>query len=121
MKRRFLWLAVTALGVGLACLAYAGPGRAFVRGHVGDVAAAMLVYAAFGFTRWPRRVRVPAALAFTVAVELGQTVWSSAGRSGAAALVIGSVFDPWDVVAYGVGVLVGVAWETGWPARRAAR
>ena len=111
MPRRLIWLALAALVLGLACLFYAGPGRAVVRGHVGDVAAAMFVYAALGLTGWSRRSRVAAALIIAALVEVGQTVWSPAGRSGVGALLIGSVFDPWDLVAYVVGVAVGVAWE----------
>lgn len=120
MPRRRAWLALAALLLGLACLAYAGPGRAFVRGHVGDVAAAMFVYAAFGLTGWSRRSRVAAALVVALAVELGQTLWSPIGRSGVGALLIGSVFDPWDVVAYVAGVAIGVTWEGAGPPRAAA-
>lgn len=119
MSRRSAWLALAALLLGLACLLYAGPGRAVVRGHVGDVAAAMFVYAAFGLTGWSRRARVAAALLVAVAVEVGQTIWSPAGRSGVGALLIGSVFDPWDLVAYVAGVAVGVAWEEAGPPRAA--
>ena len=118
MQRRFVWLALAALGLGLACLEYSGPGHRFVRGHLGDVAATMLVYAAFGFTGWSQPGRVAAALSVAVAVELGQIVWSPLGRSGAGALVIGSVFDPWDLAAYAAGVAVGIIWETGLPGPR---
>jgi hypothetical protein len=111
VQRRFVWLAAAALALGLAGLLYPGPGRPFVRGHVGDVAATMLVYAAFGFTGWPWRTRIAATLVVAVLVEVGQLVWSPLGRSGAAALVIGSVFDPWDLAAYVAGVAVGVAWR----------
>ncbi len=121
MNRRFAWLAAAALLLGLACLVYAGPGRPFVRGHVGDVAAAMFVYAAFGLTGWSRRARVAAALTVAIAVEVGQIVWSPVGRSGAGALLIGSVFDPWDLAAYVAGVAVGVAWDRTWPQRAADR
>jgi len=109
------WLAVMAVALGLACLFYPGPGRGFIRGHVGDVAATMLVYAAFGFTRWPRRDRIAATLAVALAMEIGQLAWAPHGRSGAGALVIGSVFDPWDLVAYVAGVVVAVLWERSAP------
>ena len=112
MNRRFFWLAAAALGLGFACLVYPGPGRLFVRGHVGDVAATMLVYAAFGFTGWSRRARIAATMAVAIAVEVGQLYWSPLGRSGAGALIIGSVFDPWDLAAYVAGIAVGVIWET---------
>jgi hypothetical protein len=111
VRRHFAWLAVAALGLGLACLLYGGPGHRFVRGHVSDVAATMLVYAAFGATGWPRRARVAAAFAVALAVEVGQLAWSPLGRSGVGALTLGSVFDPWDVAAYAAGLAVGVAWE----------
>ena len=111
MKRRFVWLAITALAVGVATLVYAGPGRAIVRGHVGDVGAAMGVYALFGFTGWSLRTRIAATLGIAFAIELGQPLWSSIGRSGLGALTLGSVFDPWDLLAYVVGTVIGVTWE----------
>jgi Protein of unknown function (DUF2809) len=113
MRRRLVWLAVASVALGLMCLAYAGPGRAFVRGHVGDVAAAMLVHALFGLGRpsWSLRARTAATLAVALAVEAGQLAWSPLGRSTVGALTIGSVFDPRDLVAYVAGALVGAAWQ----------
>ena len=110
MKRRFLWLAAAALALGLAVLLYRGPGRGVIRGHVGDVAATMLVYAVLGLI-WRARpaVRAVATLAIAAAVELGQTVWH--GKGLAAELTVGSTFDGWDFVAYAIGVVVAVAWE----------
>lgn len=108
---RFATLAALALAIGLATLLYTGPGRGFVRGHVGDVAATMLVYAAFGLTSWSLRARAAATLALAIAVEVGQLVWAPHGRSGVGALTLGSVFDPWDVVAYAVGVVTAIGWE----------
>jgi hypothetical protein len=108
---RFVTLAALALALGLATLLYAGPGRGFVRGHVGDVAATMLVYAAFGLTSWSLRARAAATLAFAVAVAAGQLLWAPLGRSGVGALTLGSVFDPWDLVAYAVGVVTSIGWE----------
>jgi hypothetical protein len=111
VKRRFLWLAVAALALGLATLAYRGPGRAIMRGHVGDIGATMGVYALFGFTTWGLRARIAATLVIALAIELGQLAWSSFGRSGFGALTIGSVFDPWDLLAYVIGTALAVAWE----------
>jgi hypothetical protein len=111
MKRRFLWLAAAALALGAAVLVYRGPGRGVIRGHVGDAAATMLVYAVLGLI-WRARpaVRAVAALAIAAAVELGQTVWRGEGTLGE--LTIGGTFDGWDFVAYAIGVAVAVAWET---------
>lgn len=116
MKRRMMWLAALALAIGAAVLLYRGPGRGVIRGHVGDVAATMLVYAVLGMI-WRARPAVRAAAAFTIAtlIECGQAVWR--GRSeevlGATLgeLTVGSTFDGWDFVAYGAGVAIAVAWE----------
>src|SRR5207247_2559171 len=94
-------LALVACAIGAAVLVYRGPGRPFIRGHVGDVAATMLVFALLGLTRWSLRTRAIVTMAIALAIELGQTVWSGG-------LLLGSVFDPWDVAAYAVGVAVAV-------------
>jgi len=107
VNRRYVVLAAAALALGASCLLYRGPGQPFVRGHLGDVGATMLVDALLGFTRWRRRTRIVATLAIAISMELGQLVWHSLGSSGAGAIVLGSVFDPWDLVAYGVGTVVG--------------
>lgn len=104
MKRRDLVLAAIALAIGGFVLVYHGPGRPFLRGHVGDVAATMLVFAAFGVTRWSLRTRAIVTLAIATAIELGQTVWSGG-------VLLGSVFDPWDMAAYIAGVLVAVIYH----------
>jgi|SRR6185436_9926265 len=124
MKRRFLWLAIAALAIGVAVVLYRGPGRGVIRGHVGDGAATMLVYAVLGLI-WRARpaVRAAAALAIAAVVELGQTVWHGQGFVGE--MTIGGTFDGWDFVAYAIGVAVAVAWERAAPAadqrRTAAR
>ncbi len=122
MKRGFWWLGGAALAIGMAVLVYHelrhGPGRAIVRGHVGDVAATMLVYAMLGMV-WHARIAMRAAttLAIAVAIELGQLVWST--RSGPLEILIGSTFDSRDLVAYVLGVVVAIAWELAAVARRA--
>jgi hypothetical protein len=110
VKRRFLWLGLAALSLGVAVLVYRGPGRGVIRGNVGDVAATMLVYAMLGMV-WTARIRTRAVatLAIAMAIELGQVVWHA--RSLAGELLIGSTFDPWDLVAYTIGVGVAVGWE----------
>jgi len=92
-------------------LVYRGPGRAVIRGHVGDVAATMLVYAAISMF-WSARMRTRAITTFAIAsaIEVGQLVWNA--RSLVAELTIGSSFDAWDFLAYAIGVAVALAWET---------
>lgn len=111
MKRRFLWLGLAAIALGLAVLLYRGPGRGIIRGHVGDVAATMLVYATIS-SLWTARMRARAiaTLALATAIELLQVVWHA--RSLVGELTIGGTFDAWDLVAYVIGVGVALAWET---------
>lgn len=104
MKRRDLVLAIAAISIGAFVLVYHGPGRPFLRGHVGDVAATMLVFALCGLTRWGLRTRAIVTLGIAVAIELGQTVWSGG-------VLLGSVFDPWDLAAYIGGVLVALIYH----------
>ena len=105
LRRRAALIAGAGVAIGIAVLVYRGPGWRFTRGHVGDVGAAMVVYAALlaAFPRWRTRAHVFACLGITTAVELGQLVWYSVGRTTAGALVLGSVFDPIDLAAYAAG------------------
>ncbi len=104
MKRRDVVLAALALAIGAFVLVYHGPGRAVLRGHVGDVAATMLVFALLGLTRWRVRTRAIVTLAIALGIELGQIVWSGG-------LLLGSVFDPWDLLAYVAGVVIAVLYH----------
>jgi hypothetical protein len=109
-RRRSLVLAIVALAIGVLVVVYRGPGRALVRGHLGDVAATMLVHAVLGLA-WRARLRTRALVTFAIAsaVELGQIVWHASSTAGA--LVFGTTFDPWDLVAYAFGVAIAVGWE----------
>lgn len=102
MKRRDVVLAAAAVAIGAFALAYHGPGRWLIRGHVGDAAATMFVFAVTGLTRWRVRTRAVATLSLALGVELLQAVWHGGG------VVVGTVADPWDLVAYAVGVVVGI-------------
>ena len=110
MKRTFWWLGIAAIALGIAVLAYRGPGRAIVRGHVGDVAAAMLVFAIVS-SLWTTRAatRALVTLAIATAIELGQAFWHADSLAGE--LLVGNTWDPWDLVAYLVGICVALGWE----------
>jgi hypothetical protein len=110
MKRRFVGLALVALAIGFATLIYHGPGRQLVRGHVGDGAATMLVYALLGLVWRARpRNRALATLAIATAIELGQGVWHVPSLAGE--LLTGNTFDGWDFVAYVIGTGVALMWD----------
>ena len=111
MQRRFLWLGAVAIAIGVAVLAYRGPARALVRGHAGDIAAAMLVFAVLGALRprVPAVVRALVTLAIASAIELGQAWWRA--ESLVAELTIGNTCDPWDLVAYAIGAGLALVWE----------
>jgi hypothetical protein len=111
MKRRFFYLGLAAIAIGVAVLVYRGPGRAIVRGNIGDVAAAMLVYAMLGalFARARMVVRAAATFAIATAIEIGQAYWST--RSTLGELTIGDTCDPWDIVAYAAGTCIALVWE----------
>jgi hypothetical protein len=111
VRKRFFYLGLAAIALGALVLVYRGPGRAIVRGHVGDVAAAMLVYAAIGavWLRGRMWTRGACALAIACAIEFGQAFWHA--KSTAEHLLIGDTCDPWDIVAYVVGVCVALVWE----------
>jgi hypothetical protein len=110
MARRFVELGAAALVLGAAVVIYRGPGRELVRGHVGDVAATMLVYALLGLV-WRARpwLRAVVTLAIASAIELGQTVWHATSWLGE--MTAGSTFDAWDFPAYAAGVVVALGWE----------
>lgn len=115
MKRlvRYAPLAVAALVIGVAVLMYRGPARPFIRGHVGDVAATMIVYATLGWLLWGKLarpgVRAFGAMAIATAIELGQIVWTGTGRAGE--IFVGSYFDSWDLVAYAVGTVIAYGYD----------
>ncbi|MET9066533.1 DUF2809 domain-containing protein [Streptosporangium sandarakinum] len=110
MRRAMVLLGGVALAVGAFVLFYRGPGQPFIRGHVSDVAATMLVYAFLGLlwrTTVARRALATAAIA--AAVEFYQVVGMT--PPGVGGVLVGAFPDPWDLVAYAVGVVAAVAWE----------
>jgi hypothetical protein len=112
--RRFLLLLAIAFAIGIGVLLYRGPGQPIVRGHVGDVAAAMAVYAVIGLAAArfrPTRIAIRAGLAFAIAalVEIGQSLWTE--HSTAGHLVFGNTFDPWDLLAYAIGAVLAALYD----------
>ncbi|MFI7537287.1 DUF2809 domain-containing protein [Streptosporangium sp. NPDC049376] len=112
MRRTMVLLGGVALAVGAFVLLYRGPGQSFVRGYVSDVSATMLVYAFLGLlwrTTAARRALATAAIAATV--EFYQVVGTT--PPGVGGVLVGAFPDPWDLVAYAIGVVAALAWERG--------
>lgn len=117
LLRRFVPLALAALAIGVAVLVYRGPARPFIRGHVGDAAATMLVYAVLGVVlgaMWRGRLAKPAvlaigAMAIATAIECGQLLWTGTGLAGE--ILVGGLFDGWDFAAYVMGTIVAVGYH----------
>ncbi len=111
VARRFASLGLFALALGVAVLLYRGPWRWLIRGHVGDIAATMLVYAVIGLARpsWSARARAIVTLAIASAIELVQIAWHATSFTGE--LLVGGTFDPVDFVAYVVGIAIAYVYE----------
>jgi hypothetical protein len=110
-KRALVVLAAVALTLGVVSWlwgALALPGRTVIRGHVGDVAAVALVYAVIGLVARPA-VSAAVTAGLAVAIELAQRVGGSRGAAGD--LLLGRHFDPWDLVAYAIGLGLALLWE----------
>jgi hypothetical protein len=106
-------LAAAALLVGFVSWlfgALALPGRAIIRGHVGDVAAVALVYAVIALVSRARPSLCALLTAITaLAIEVAQR---GSHREGAVNdLVLGRHFDPWDLLAYAIGIILAILWD----------
>jgi hypothetical protein len=74
------------------------------------VAAPLRVSALVGLGGRARMgVRATTTMAIATAIEIGQTLWQV--ESSAGALLLGTTFDIWDLVAYAIGIAIAVAWD----------
>jgi hypothetical protein len=112
-KRAMMILAAAALLVGFVSWlfgALALPGRAIIRGHVGDVAAVALVYALIALASHGRPTICALLTSITaLAIEVAQR--GSHHNSAVGELVLGRHFDPWDLLAYAVGIALALTWD----------
>ena len=113
-RRALIILGAAAIALGVCSFGYGYtvlPLRWLVRGHLGDVAAAAFVYAALGLVlRAPIAARCIIVVAIVGLVEISQRRGDPGGGT-AGQLVLGAHFDPWDLVAYALGLLAAVLWE----------
>ena len=111
MKQRFIWAAVfLALLATEVCIALFVH-DSFVRPYLGDVLAVVTVYCGARIV-FPQRFRwlSAAVMALAVGVELLQLTDLSAlfGEGSFMAVLLGSTFDPHDLLCYAVGGIVCV-------------
>ncbi|MBL8678138.1 MAG: DUF2809 domain-containing protein [Myxococcales bacterium] len=107
MRRFFAASAAITLALGVFVLAYRGPGRPFVRGHLGDVAITPFIYALLGlFTKLSARARLAIVASVAFATECFQALGFSLRRGALVDLTVGRTFDPWDLLAYALGLAV---------------
>lgn len=113
-----------ALATGAFVLLYRGPGRSIVRGHLGDLAIVVLLYFALALAfaqKTSVRSRAVTVAVIAVGTELFQSFGPALRRSTLVDLTVGRTFDPWDLLAYALGVSLAVVADRRWvdPAARA--
>lgn len=111
--RHALLMGLFLLG-GIAVVLYAGPGRAWVRGSLGDVLVIPFLVHGLGVLI-PRHVawRLVLVGGLALGTELLQLADLVAPEAPAwLHLTLGSTFDPWDLLGYSVGL--GLAAATSW-------
>ena len=109
-------LAGLFLAGGVGVILYSGPGRAFVRGSVGDVLVVPFLVHLLGIVIPSRHaLRIAAVGVFAIGVELFQLA-ELVGPDAPAwlHLTLGSTFDLWDLVGYAVGMAVASGIGTLW-------
>jgi hypothetical protein len=112
-RTRYALWALGSLIPGAALVLYEGPGRAWVRGWLGDFLAVIFLYAVLGVI-WDRGWRWRLGLALAVAFGLEAAQWLRLIPPEAPAwlrFVAGTYFDPWDLAAYAGGGLWILVWE----------
>ncbi|HEU4412209.1 MAG TPA: DUF2809 domain-containing protein [Polyangiaceae bacterium] len=139
------WAAALSFAACAFVAVYRGPGWRPLRSHGGDAFATLFLFLLLGLLPWafvrggegggddqakgggapPWRAGwgAPAVrrAALTAAIALGIELLQAGGvvnqKSGLATqLLLGSTFDPWDCLAYAVGIALGLALERAWAA-----
>lgn len=117
---RGVWAArltvVVTLAMAVGVLLYRGPGRVWIRGLGGDLLVVIFLVACVAslpMGTWRRRV--VGVGVFAVVVECLQLLELVGPESPFVAhLILGSTFDPVDLVVYGVGLAVAAVLEVAW-------
>jgi uncharacterized protein DUF2809 len=111
--RIFLCLAIITLGLGLRQYGFGLGLPGLVVKYGGSILWAAMVFFLVALARPASSRRQIAAIAAVIAVaielfRLIHTPWLDAFRlTLAGALLLGRIFSPWDILAYGIGILLG--------------
>ncbi|MCU0684601.1 MAG: DUF2809 domain-containing protein [Polyangiaceae bacterium] len=108
------WVVALSFAAGAFVAVYRGPGWRPLRSHGGDVVATFFLFLLLGLIPWAGSARRRAII--TGVIALGIELMQAGGvvntqSSTATQLVFGSTFDPWDCLAYAVGIALGLALE----------
>ena len=111
MRRTFSRKEITTLLASLAAgllIFYFGSGA--IRNYLGDVIAIIFLTSLLGFfVNASAKRKALAVFLFASGLELFQLLDASTGIRLIDTLVLGSTFDPWDIVAYAVGATAAAA------------
>lgn len=119
-------LALAVIALGLASRRGYSPFPAALGNYPGDALWAWVVLLCVAWVRpaitRPRLVAWSLVIAFAIEfLQLYQAPWMQALRANKLAyLVLGNGFDPWDLVAYAVGIAMGAAVDWAWARRHSA-
>lgn len=115
-RKFYILLATLFFIAGITVLFYTGPGRAFLRGTMSDfLVVPFLYYLWAALYPTPRRIRAAGVLSLAFALEFFQLLeLVDADSHILLQITLGTTFDPWDFVAYTVGLLIAVGIEGAW-------
>jgi hypothetical protein len=92
-------------------LFYTGPFHQFIRNSIGDVLAVVFLYFLPGIVR-PGSLVLHAIVTGLIACAI-ESVQLTGDAPTLVLLLFGSLFDPWDILAYFVGLIIAVAVDYG--------
>lgn len=107
--------ALLSFALCISVLFYGGPFHQFIRSSIGDLLAVVFLYFLLGIVR-PGSLLLRAAVTGLTACAIESVQLTGIIPHDAPTLVLllfGSHFDPWDILAYFVGLVVAVAVEYG--------
>lgn len=113
-QKERIGLLLFCLALGLSAFFYQGPGHEIWRGNGGDVVAVLFLGLLFGAFCKSQFLGPIIALAIAIGLEVAQTNLQTNGTPRD--LIVGAVFDWWDIAAYAIGAVLAMLAE--WDIRR---